>query len=220
MSLGRVSTILAILFVAGSIFIIQWPITSVLPEATDHAKTIDQIFKFMLVASWAVFLIVQGFLLHFVFKYRRRPDESLDALGSQIHGNTRLEIIWSLLPAVFLLVLTIISFNVYESIIAVPAHAYQIDAQAFQFGWECDHPEYKITEVGSCHMPLNQEITIHLHSRDVIHSFWVPEFRVKQDAVPGLNNQMHFKTERAGTYRLICAELCGPGIPVCGYHSM
>jgi cytochrome c oxidase subunit 2 len=211
MSLGRVSTILAVLFVIGAYLIIQWPISSVLAEATDHAASIDAIFKFMLVASWAVFLIVEGFLLDFVIRFRRRPQDPPDAIGAQIHGNTRLELIWTLIPAAFLVVLSAVSYKVYVDIIATPAHAYQIDAIAYQFGWECDHPAENIKEAGSCTMPVNQEITVHLHSRDVIHSFWVPEFRVKQDVVPGLHNVMHFKTTRVGTYRLICAELCGYG---------
>lgn len=211
MSLGRVSTILAVLFVIGAYLIIQWPISDVLPEATDHAASIDAIFKFMLVASWAVFLIVEGFLLYFVIHYRRRAADPPQALGAQIHGNTRLEIIWTLIPAGFLVVLSAVSYKVYADIIATPAHAYQINAIASQFTWECDHPQEKIKEVGSCTMPVDQEITVHLQSRDVIHSFWVPEFRVKQDVVPGLHNVMHFKTTRAGTYRLICAELCGYG---------
>ena len=211
MSLGRISTVIAILFLAGAIFIIQWPISSVLPAATDNAKSIDWIFKYMLIASWLVFLIVQGFLLAFVIRYRKRPEDADDALGDQIHGNTRLEIVWTIIPTLFLVSLAVISFKVYMQIIATPAHAYTIDATGFQFGWECDHPEYHITEIGTCHMPLNQEVTIRLHSRDVIHSFWVPDFRVKEDAVPGLHNVMHFKTEQAGTFPLICAELCGAG---------
>jgi cytochrome c oxidase subunit 2 len=211
MSLGRISTVIAILFVAGTIFIIQWPISSVLPEATDNAKSIDWIFKYMLIAGWLVFLIVQGFLLAFVLKYRHRPEDPPDKLGDQIHGNTRLELVWTIIPTIFLISLSIISFKVYMQIIATPAHAYTIDATGFQFGWECDHPAYHITEIGTCHMPVNQEITIQLHSRDVIHSFWVPAFRVKEDAVPGLHNVMHFKTEEVGTYPLICAELCGSG---------
>lgn len=211
MSLGRVSTILTVLFVIGAYLIIQWPISQVLPEATDHAASIDAIFKFMLVGSWAVFLIVQGFLLYFVIRYRRRPEEPPEALGAQIHGNTRLELLWTLIPAGFLVVLTAVSYKVYADIIATPAHAYQIDAVAYQFGWQCDHPEYKITETSTCHMPVDTEITVHLQSRDVIHSFWVPEFRVKQDVVPGLHNVMHFKTTRIGAYHLICAELCGYG---------
>ncbi|HWE63377.1 MAG TPA: cytochrome c oxidase subunit II [Chloroflexota bacterium] len=211
MNMSRVSAILAVLWVIGAVLIIQMPIGQVLPAATDHAKAIDAIFKFMLVASWAVFLIVQGFLLYFAVRYRKRPEDPPEALGAQIHGNTRIEILWTTLPAIFLIALTAISYKVYVDITTPPKNAYMINALGFQFGWQCTHPAEKITETSTCHMPVNREITINLESKDVIHSFWVPEFRVKQDDVPGLHNKMHFKTERIGTYPLICAELCGVG---------
>jgi len=212
MNLARVSAILVVIFVVVSAWIIVTPLTGALPEATDHAQSIDFLFKFMLVASVAVFLIVQGFLLYFCLHYRRRKDEPEDALGSDIHGNTRLEIVWSVIPVIFLIVLTAMSFKVYVDIVAIPKQAYIINVQASQFQWECDHPKYGITEVGTCHMPLG-EVTVRLHAHDVIHSFWVPEFRVKQDAVPGYPTEMHFKTIRVGQYRLICAEFCGVGHP-------
>jgi len=210
MSLARVSAILVVIWVVISAWIIATPLSNAMPEATDHAQQIDFLFKFMLVASVAVFLIVQGFLLYFCLRYRRRKDESADALGSDLHGNTRLEIVWSIIPALFLVVLTVLSFQVYVDIVAIPKQAYIINVQASQFQWECDHPQYNIQEFNTCHMPLG-EITVRLHARDVIHSFWVPEFRVKQDAVPGYPTEMHFKTIRVGQYRLICTEFCGVG---------
>ena len=218
MSLGRVSALLAAIFVIVSAYIVVMPLTGLLPEATDHAAQIDFLFKFMLVGSVAVFLIVEGLLLYFVLRYRRRPEDPEDALGANIHGNTRLEIIWSVIPALFLVVLSIMSFVVYADIVATPKHAYIMNAHAYQFGWTCEHPAYKlpqapymVEEASTCHMPVDQEVTVNLRATDVIHSFWVPEFRVKQDAVPGYPTRMHFKTTRVGEYRLICAEFCGTG---------
>jgi cytochrome c oxidase subunit 2 len=211
MSLARTSAIILILWVASSACIILVPASTILPEATNHAGEIDFLFKFMAVASVLVFLIVQGFLLHFVLQFRHRPGSDPNTLGSDLEGNTRLEIIWSVIPAVFLFVLTGISLKVYTDIIAVHPGAYQINVIARQFSWECDHPEYKIQEFNSCHMPNNTQIQLNLSSPDVIHSFWVPEFRVKQDAVPNYPTYMRFKTTRVGTYLLECAELCGAG---------
>jgi cytochrome c oxidase subunit 2 len=211
MSLARTAAIILILWVAASACIILVPSSTILPEATDHAVDIDFLFKFMAIASVLVFLIVQGFLLTFVLQYRRKPGESPDALGSELEGNTRLEIVWSVIPAVFLVVLTAISLKIYSDIITAHPGAYQINVIARQFSWECDHPAYKIAEFNTCHMPNDTQIQLNLHSPDVIHSFWVPEFRVKQDAVPGYPTFMHFKTTRAGTYRLECSELCGAG---------
>ncbi len=211
MSLARVSAILFVIFIAVSWWIIVTPISGILPEATDHAQEVDFIFKFMSIAAVAVFLIVEGFLLYLVLRYRRRPGDEPDALGSDIHGNTRLEVVWSIIPAIFLIVLTGMSYKVYSDIIANHKDAYVVNVTAAQYQWTCQHPKYNIVEGNSCHLPLNQDVTINLHSNDVIHSFWVPEFRVKQDAVPGYPTSMHFKPTRAGSYHLICAELCGPG---------
>ena len=210
MNLARVSAILVVIFIVVSALIIAAPITNVLPEATDHAASIDFLFKFMLVASTAVFLIVEGFLLYFALRYRHRKDEPADALGTDIHGNTRLEIVWSVIPAIFLVVLTGLSIQVYTDIIAPHKDAYQINVTARQFEWDCYHPAYHIQEFSQCHMPLGQ-VQVNLHATDVIHSFWVPDFRVKQDAVPGYPTRMLFKTTRAGQYRLVCSEFCGVG---------
>ena len=212
MSLARVSAILVVIWIVVSAWIILTPISGVLPEATDHAQSIDFLFKFMMVASVAVFLIVQGFLLYFCLQYRLRKGESRELIGSDIHGNTRLEIVWSVIPVIFLVVLTVMSFKVYADIVATPKNAYIINAVASQFQWECDHPDTKpeIKEFTACHMPIGT-VTVRLHALDVIHSFWVPAFRVKQDAVPGYPTEMHFKMIRPGTYPLICAEFCGLG---------
>lgn len=221
MSFARVATIMVVVFLLSAVAIVAWPIAQSLPEASDHAAAIDFLFKFMLVASAAVFIIVQGFILYFVFRYRRRADEPADALGTNIHGNTRLELVWSAIPAIFLVILTAMSWKVYTDIVADHSGSYIINAHAFQYGWTCSHPDYPlpkssdpaaptmVSETATCHMPEGRYVTVNLHSEDVIHSFWVPEFRVKQDAVPGYPTRMHFKTTQIGHYRLICAEFCG-----------
>jgi cytochrome c oxidase subunit 2 len=214
MSLARTSIIILVLWVVSSIIIILTPASTILPEATNHAGDIDFLFKFMSVASILVFLIVQGFLLAFVLQFRRKPGDSPDALGSDLEGNSRLEIVWSVVPAVFLVVLTALSLKVYTDIIASHPGAYQINVIARQFSWECDHPAYHpmIQETnGQCHMPVDTQIQLNLSSPDVLHSFWVPEFRVKQDAVPNYPTYMRFETTRVGSYILECAELCGVG---------
>jgi cytochrome c oxidase subunit II len=211
MNITRLSAILAAIFVLVSWWIIVTPASDVLPEATNRAQTIDFIIKFMLVGSVAIFLIVEGFLLYFVLKYRERATDAPDAIGPDIHGNTRLEIIWSVIPAIFLVVLTAMSFKVYTDIIAPQPNEYVIHVIAKQFSWECDHPKYGIQEFTACHMPVDTNVRIELTALDVIHSFWAPEFRVKQDAVPGYPTRMHFTPNRVGQYRLICSELCGPG---------
>jgi cytochrome c oxidase subunit 2 len=206
MTVSRVSAILFAIFVLVSWWIIVTPISGILPEATNHARDIDYIFKVMAIAAVAIFLIVEGFLLYFALRYRLRAGDDPDALGANIHGNTRLELVWSIIPAIFLLVLTGISYRTYADIIAPHSDAYQVDVTAAQYQWTCEHPEYKIVEAGTCHLPMGRQITVNLKALDVIHSFWVPEFRVKQDAVPGYPTRMHFVAIRAGTYHLICSE--------------
>jgi cytochrome c oxidase subunit II len=209
MSISRVSAILFVIWALTSWWIIVTPISGVLPEATNHAVDIDMLFKVMSVAGMAVFLIVQGFLLYFALQYRRRSTDAPDAIGSDIHGNTRLEIVWSVIPAVFLIVLTALSYKVYAEIVAPHKNSFVINVTAAQFAWTCEYPEYNISETKSCHMPEGEQVTVNLHALDVIHSFWVPEFRVKQDAVPGYPTRMHFIPTKVGVYRLICSEFCG-----------
>jgi cytochrome c oxidase subunit 2 len=180
------------------------------PEATHQAVQVDFIFKFMLIASIFVFLLVHVYLLFFAFRFRRRPTDAEDAVGEQIHGNTQLEIVWSILPAIFLVFLAALCFGVWDDMHTARANELQVNVTGHQFFWEFRYPQYGTwSDTNDLYLPVNSPIVFKETSSDVIHSFWVPEFRVKQDAVPGMYTYLRVQTRRTGTYPVICTEFCG-----------
>ena len=190
-----------------------------LPEsASSYAPTIDQLFWAILGITGFFFFLVQGALLFFVLKYRAAPGKK----ASYIHGNTAVEIIWTIIPAGILLALTLASQKVWAEIRypkQTPATAGQVEILAEQFAWNIRYPgpdglfgtPDDITTINQLHLPAGEPTLVKLQSKDVIHSFFVPEFRLKQDAVPGLPTQVWIKPTHEGQYEIRCAELCGLG---------
>lgn len=212
--LARIMLWAGALSVAFIIFVIWVPINPWFPEGTRQAREVDNLFKFMLASSGVIFIYVQALVLAFALRYRRRRNEPEDALGSQSHGNTRLEITWTVLPSVLLVVLVILSLRVWTDEQASHKNDLRLDVRGFQFGWSFALPQYGITlnkALSTVMLPVNRPVHVYEHSNDVIHSFWVPEFRIKQDVVPGLTTEEHFTPVETGTYRVICTEFCGVG---------
>ncbi|HYW18005.1 MAG TPA: cytochrome c oxidase subunit II [Nodularia sp. (in: cyanobacteria)] len=267
--------------------------------ATDEAVLVDGLFNTMMIVSTGIFLLVEGILIYAAIKYRRRADDNDD--GPAIEGNVPLEILWTAIPAIIVLGISVYSFEVYNDIggfdphsvheapitqesmvmrgtaIAQPAgtaiaatlsdtspstgsnlnqeksdqamedpataavrNANQIpqkfnapgigivaptigsspetaglppglrvNVTGLQYAWLFTYPDTGIT-TGEMHVPLGREIDINMTANDVIHAFWVPQFRLKQDAIPGRQSEIRFTPRIAGTYDIICAELCGP----------
>jgi cytochrome c oxidase subunit 2 len=186
----------------------------------------------MLAASGVIFIYVQGLLLAFALRYRRRKNEPEDAVGPTVHGHTGLEMAWSAVPALLLLVLAVLSLRVWSDEHTVQKDPLQpcplqsgagtcLGVKGVQFAWTFSLPQYGIgfdKNLSTVTIPVNRPVYVSLQSPDVIHSFWVPEFRIKQDVVPGLtlNHQPYltheeFTPTRVGTYRVICTEFCGSG---------
>jgi len=201
-----------------------------LPEsASTYGLQIDRLFWLILTVTGAFFFLVQGCLLWFVIRYRDRPDGSGEASSSRshrpayyTHGNNVVEIIWTVIPAVILLGLTLASQKVWAQIRGVasyPRTPVQVEILAEQFAWNIRYPGLDgrfetpddVTTINHLHLPVGKPTLVRLKSKDVIHSFFVPEFRVKQDAVPGLTTQVWLTPTRAGQYEIHCAELCGLG---------
>ena len=190
-----------------------------LPEsASTYGPKIDQIFWAIVAITGFFFFLVQGGLLCFVLKYRARPGQK----ASYVHGNTALEVIWTVVPALILLALTIASQRVWREIRYPdhqPAGAVQVQILAEQFAWNVRYPgpdgqfdtADDVTTLNQLHLPVGEVASIGIRSKDVIHSFFVPEFRVKQDAVPGLPTRIWLEPTRAGQFEIRCAELCGLG---------
>ncbi len=261
--------------------------------ASDEAVLVDGLFNAMMIVSTGIFLIVEGVLIYSAFKYRRRAGDNED--GPPVEGNVPLEILWTAIPAIIVIGISVYSFDVYNEIggfdphaiheapitqesMTMPGHgsaiaatlsdaplssetnlnqeksdeamqdpataevrnadqipqkqnapgvgsvaptiggspdkadqppALQVNVTGLQYAWIFTYPETGIT-TGELHVPIGKEVQINMTANDVIHAFWVPEFRLKQDAIPGRQSEIRFTPRTEGDYALICAELCGP----------
>ena len=188
-----------------------------LPDAiTTTAPEIDRIFYLVLAITGLVFLLVEGTLLLFLVRYRARPGRT----ASYTHGNVVVEIIWTVIPTLILVYLAFHSQRVWARVRGTPPPPdLQVEITAEQFAWNIRYagPDGTfntvddITTLNQLHLPVHQTVLIHLTSKDVIHSFFVPQFRMKQDAVPGLTTRVWLSATKTGHYEIACAELCGLG---------
>lgn len=234
-----------------------------LPEqASEQAPLVDRFFSVMVTIGTALFLVVQGALIIFIIKFRRRSGDETD--GLPIEGSIPLEILWTAVPAIIVIGLGIYSVDVYAQMGGFapaggmvahhhtrPHHWFTPDAMAaaletdsspmaapvtpakygigaaagqtnsanltvnvtgLQYAWLFNYPDSGIVS-GELHVPLGQSVQLNFTAQDVIHSFWIPQFRLKQDVIPGENTELHFVATKVGTYPVVCAELCG------GYHG-
>jgi cytochrome c oxidase subunit II len=262
--------------------------------ASDEAVLIDGLFNTMMIVSTGIFLLVEGILLYAAFRYRRRAGDHED--GPPVEGNVPLEILWTAIPAIIVLGISVYSFEVYNDIGGFNPHAVHeapitqemdmsmpmpgaaiaatlsdtppstepnlnqeksdaalqdpataavrnadqipqkrnapgvgsvaptiggspekadkppqlvVNVTGLQYAWLFTYPDTGITS-GELHVPIGREVQINMTANDVIHAFWVPEFRLKQDAIPGRQSEIRFTPRKEGDYALICAELCGP----------
>lgn len=188
------------------------------PAYSTFAPGIDRIYYVILVLTGIAFVIVEVGLIWFVIKYRGRPGQK----AYYTHGNVNAEIVWTAVPAVSVVVLGIMSGPVWNKIKgrdSVPADAAAVAIRGQQFEWHVTYPGPD-GQLGSAddfsvrnqlHVVVNRPTVALLTSEDVIHSFFVPAFRLKQDAVPGMEIRVWFEPTQTGRYELACAELCGLG---------
>ncbi|KYC39065.1 cytochrome C oxidase subunit II [Scytonema hofmannii PCC 7110] len=259
--------------------------------ASEEASLVDGLFNAMMTVSIGIFLIVEGVLVYSVIKYRRRAGDNSD--GSPVHGNVPLEILWTAIPALIVIGISVYSFDVYNEMGGFNPHAVHdapvtpqamrmpgaaiaatlfdtatstepntnqekaaeamqdpataeirnsdqipqlrnapgvgsvaptigptpgnegkppalvVNVTGLQYAWIFTYPETGIT-TGEMHLPVGREVQLNIAANDVIHAFWVPEFRLKQDAIPGRQSELRLTPSKEGQYPLICAELCGP----------
>lgn len=178
------------------------------PIASDQAILVDGLFGTMLGIAAAVFLLVLGSLLYVVFRFRRRPGHQGE--GIPIHGSNRLEFAWTFMPALIVLWLAVYSSQILIQLRADGEEALQVNVIARQFVWQFEYPEFGIVSA-DLHVPADTPVRLEITSLDVIHSFWVPAFRIKQDAFPQTTKVVRFTANRPGEYPVACAELCGAG---------
>jgi cytochrome c oxidase subunit II len=229
-------------------------------QASEQAPLVDGLFNVLMTICTALFIVVQGALVLFIVKFRRRAGDNTD--GLPIEGNLPLEIFWTALPAVVVIIMSIYSTEVFQNmgglnpgdhdhgsmahhhtqpaavvaqlpsegaiagdtapVIPAPYARYgfganptevgkspalQVGVVGMQYAWLFNYPGGVVT--GELHVPVGRDVELNLSAKDVIHSFWVPQFRLKQDALPGLPTELRFVATKTGTYPVICAELCG-----------
>jgi cytochrome c oxidase subunit II len=186
--------------------------------ASEQADRIDFVFWFVTAICIAIFALVAAVIVYAVFNFRAGPDDDSD--GPPVHGHTGLEIVWTAVPAVLVTAISIVSAVVLTRNEHVPRAAAGspnplkpliVDVTAQQFAWLFKYPGYENTTSSTLRLPVHTTVQLHLHALDVLHSFWVPEFSQKQDAVPGLVTKLVITPTRLGTFPVICAELCGLG---------
>ncbi len=192
--------------------------------ASVERGPIDTLFDVMVVLSCFVFAIVMVMFAYALWKFRARPGDESD--GKPIHGNTKLEIAWTVIPTIIVLFGAGYSWVVLDDIEAKASDRMPISVTGQQFKWSFEYPEAMVGSGESAtpvatdelHVPVDRQLEVTMNALDVLHSFWVPEWGIKRDAVPagdpeeeGIDNQFVVTPNEEGTFSLVCTELCGTG---------
>ncbi len=186
------------------------------PAASEEAGPIDTLLDVMIVLSCFVFSIVMVMFAYAVWKYRAKPGDESD--GEPIHGNTRLEIAWTVIPTIIVLFGAGYSWAILDDIeeVAPASERVPVSVTAQQFAWTFEYPEEGVTSK-QLHVPVGKQLDLHLTALDVLHSFWVPEWRIKRDLVPSgpggdeVDDTVQVTPDVEGTYQVVCTEYCGAG---------
>ena len=236
---GLNGTTIAIIVVVGILLIVGGLLIgtftpNILPvQASAESVQVDNLFHILLVVGGAVFLLVQGLLVFSIWRFRAKPGDTGD--GIHLHGNTTLEIVWTAIPAVIVFVLTILSYQVFSSMVAAKPGEMTIKANAARFNWNFQYnmplsimgKQYDLTKLPqpvqddlkdddmltltspTLYVMKGQPVVMQMQPKDVIHAFWIPAFRIKQDLLPGRVTTVRFTPSEAGEYILECTQLCG-----------
>lgn len=173
-------------------------------QATETAKHVDSLYAFLLVASIVSCAILIGGMVYFVIKYKRKTANDKTAY---ITHDTRLEILWSVIPLIIFLVVFGWGWMIYHDMRTVEEGALEMQVTGRQWSWEIEYKNgVKSSEVV---VPVGRPVRLIMTSTDVIHSFYVPSFRIKKDVVPGRYTTLNFKAEKMGDFHVFCAEFCG-----------
>ncbi len=195
--IGVLVTLVAVLF--------QWLPTS----ASEEFDRIQDLYWFATVMSIVIFSLVGAVVVYSVWKWRVPLDD--DADGPPIHGHTGLEIVWTAVPAILVIALGIVSAVVMSRNGEAGNRPLEVNAIGQQFTWKFRYTDYDDLTTGELVLPVGQEARFTMTAVDVIHSFWVPNFGQKQDAVPGIETTILVTPTRTGEFEVVCAELCGLG---------
>lgn len=175
------------------------------PQAGTNALEVDLLYFFMVAMCGAIAVAIVAIMVYLGLKYRRTPENTV---GADIHGSTTLEIVWSIIPFFIVMGLFAWGTSIYFKLSVPPANATDVFVTGKQWMWKIQHMNGR-REINNLHVPLGKPIKLTLASEDVIHSFYVPAFRVKADVVPGRYSTMWFEATQTGVFHLFCAEYCG-----------
>lgn len=180
---------------------------STLRPRSDVGIQIDDLFRSIFWWAVGVFVVVEGLLVYAVFRFRERPG---DERPKPVHGNTRLEIAWTLAPAVILVLIAVPTIRTIFNVDDPPkGPAMDISVTAHQWWWEFHYPDLGVVTANEIHVPVGKTVELKLQSADVIHSFWIPAMDGKRDVIPNHTNQLWFTADTTGIFPGQCAEFCG-----------
>jgi cytochrome c oxidase subunit 2 len=178
-------------------------------QESKEGGRIDFVFWFVTAICIGVFAVVAAVSVYSVVKFRARPDDDSD--GPPIHGHTGLEIAWTAVPAVLVTLIAVVSTVALAENGKWQRDRLKVEVTARQFAWSFEYPQYGGFKSGTLWLQEDRQVELRLTALDVVHSFWVPEFRQKQDAVPGQVTRLGITPTKTGQRTLICTELCGLG---------
>jgi cytochrome c oxidase subunit II len=206
-----VGTIVAALLATAIGIVLSYVIKWFPVQASTQAHHTDTLYHVLVIASVPIFVLV---ILFCVWQFRMKPGEELKD-GPPIHGNTRLEVVWTVVPAILLLGLVSYSFVVLRENEKKPAKEMVIEVTGRQFAWSYAYPR-SVTggaplKSSQLYVPDNESVRFEVKSLDVIHAFWIPAFRLQIDAVPGITTSYRATPDRIGSYPVVCNLLCGVG---------
>jgi cytochrome c oxidase subunit II len=203
------TAILAMLSIAAIVFWSIFPLETYLPAAIVTARQVDHLFRFMAATGSALWIFVAGYLLYFAIAFRAKASDPPDAIGLQVHDNHKLEFWWTVIPSLFVVLLSIVSVRIWYEVMLEPQNGLVVEAIGHQFYFSFRYPQINGEVTDEVHLPLNVPVTLNLTSADVIHGFWVPAMRLKNDTVPGLVTTIKFTPRLPGRYPIICTQFCG-----------
>jgi cytochrome c oxidase subunit 2 len=181
------------------------PMDTLEPEG-PNARTIDTLINPVFIVAAVIFVLVEGMVLFFTLRYRHREDAPEPV---QVHGNTKLEVGWTLVPALILVAVAIPTIATIFKLAQKPKDAINVTVTARQFWWEYNYSDLGVVTANELHMPTGRKLELTLQGADVIHSFWVPKLTGKTDVVPGRQNHMNISADKPGVYLGQCTEFCG-----------
>ncbi len=207
------TAVLALLAVADIVFWYTAPIYQWLhlPVAIETAAKVDELSTFMFATGSALYIFIVGYILYFAIAFRAKASDPPDAIGVQVHDNHKLEFWWTLIPALFVILLSVESVRIWYQIMPLSSEPNNLVVESIghQFYWSFRYPQINGEVNGEMHLPVGVPVTLNLTSADVIHSFWVPAMRLKNDMVPGMVTEIRLTPTRIGRYPIVCTQFCG-----------